>query len=273
MRLSSGIHVPDYYRRDRRIEIIDPLKMPPLPDVGRMPAVIPQRCGIAFVGGVSAGGQNAVTTAGLAGASAANFVFIFTAYFSAPTVTDSNTNTYTALGTTASAGGDPVVKGWYSQGGSYTDNMTFSTVGSGTFSGIVAMAFSGVKATPLDTESAGGNVNTGTTVQPGTQTPSENNCILITGMGINANDGVPTIDGGFSVLSAGASYIAFGGSYYGTCVSYLIQTTAAAANPTWTNAATRKMATIMASFKAAAAGGGGFGRPLAGSRNNPIGLV
>lgn len=268
--LRNGIHVPDYYRRDRRIEIIDPLKMPPLPDVGRMP---PLRCAPAFVDGGVGGAADNAETAAIATAGSANFFFVATAYFGSPSsVTDDtgNGNTYNALSTTASAGGDPVIKGWWSVG-TFTNGMKVKANGAGTFAGIVAVGFSGVAATSTIVQEAAGGGGVGiSTVQPGALTPTAGN-ILITAMGINADDGVPTINSSFISLTAGTNYVAFGGSFYGTCVSWHLSPSGST-NPTWTNLTTRKMAAIMAEVAAAAAGATGFGQPLGGRRNNPVAM-
>lgn len=132
--------------------------------------------------------------------------------------------------------------------------MTHSYNGNGIFPSIQVLGFTGNAASPFDAESAGGN-STGSTVQPGSLTPSEDDCLLVTGM-VNENNsggGAGTINGGFTAHAVNYS----GGNHLGGGIAYLIQTSAAGANPTWdlTNAVAGGIAAIMASFKAAAGGG------------------
>lgn len=96
------------------------------------------------------------------------------------------------------------------------------------------------------------------TLQPGSITPSEDNTVVITGIMASDNDREPTsINGGFTVAASSASTGENLSINIG--IAYLIQTTAAAANPTWTlaNGAAVHENAVIASFKATAGGGGG----------------
>ncbi len=118
---------------------------------------------------------------------------------------------------------------------------TFTFTQSGTFPFIAAAAFSGANtSTPFDQETgaAGGT--------PGSITPSEDNELLITTEG-DLTGLTPSVDGGFTL----AEVQAFGsGVNVGGALAYLIQTTATAANPTWT-AGGGSTVSAMACFKAA----------------------
>lgn len=73
-------------------------------------------------------------------------------------------------------------------------------------------------------------VSTGTSVQPGSITPSENNCIVVTCLGAYAGN-ITAPGGGYTGNTVNTSVAHIGGG-----LSYIIQTTATATNPTWTKA-------------------------------------
>lgn len=130
---------------------------------------------------------------------------------------------------------------------------TFTYSGSGGYPIIMAMAFSGTHATtPFDAEN-GAVTTTGTTIQPGSLTPSENNEVVVTVVSEN-NGTAPTIDSGYTVAQSGA---ASGGNNVAGGAAYIIQTTASATNPTWTIGASADAAAASACFKSDGAGGGG----------------
>lgn len=158
------------------------------------------------------------------------------------TPTDSKSNTWTNR-TTYGTGGAKVRI-------SYVEN---PTVGSGhTFScgggsnGIAVIALSGTK-----TSSAYDVENGADGAQSGSVTPSEDNEILITGH-CNASPATYSVDLSFTIqeqraYNAGDNTMGFG-------LAYLIQTSAAAKNPTWSGGTPG--ATNIATFKAAAAAAG-----------------
>lgn len=113
-----------------------------------------------------------------------------------------------------------------------------------------AAAFSGVGS--FGAESAGGaSSGAGTTCQPGSLTPSEDNCLLITAVGYYKASGDPnsiSIDSGFTILQSGLA-----NSSFAVAIAYKIQTSAGAENPTWTHgtnlAGALVSATVMAYWK------------------------
>jgi hypothetical protein len=133
---------------------------------------------------------------------------------------------------------------------------TFTLGGTFVLGAVAALAFSGAHATaPFDVEAAGNSTGSGTTVQPGSVTPSQDDSLIIQAVGI-ATDGTGSlsIDGGYATavwVGSGANTANRGMGF-----SYLIQTTAAATNPTWTNNANNSMTAVAAAFKPAAGGGG-----------------
>lgn len=131
---------------------------------------------------------------------------------------------------------------------------TFSI--SPSYGSIHAIAFSGAAAAPLDVQAAGygSNAANATTNQPGTATPSVDNCLLVAGLGVGDSGNPSSIDSSFT-LSTGIS--ASTGVRWGGALAYLIQTTAGAVNPTWTWTNSSANGAVMAAFQAASGGGGG----------------
>jgi hypothetical protein len=114
-------------------------------------------------------------------------------------------------------------------------------------SGFVVAAFSGVIASsPFDVENGTGS-SSASSLQPGSIMPSQNNKLVIAAVA-SGNNGSPfSINGGFTKNEdePGA------GNTFDVAMAYLIQTSAAAANPTWTASATVDIAAAIASFKSA----------------------
>jgi hypothetical protein len=164
-------------------------------------------------------------------------------------------NTWTLIRTQADTGGGGLVS---------TDlyrSATPATVGSGhtftlstgTFAAIAVSAFSGGATSSIDDqENSTGGGGGATTIQPGSITPGFANTLVITGVVTSDSANPSTINGGFTI----AANLGAGGTF-GAGIAYLIQTTATAANPTWTftSGGTYAAATI-ANFKAAAAAAG-----------------
>ena len=134
---------------------------------------------------------------------------------------------------------------------------TFTLTGTDHFGTMQVYAFSGAltASTPLDVFDQDLNFG-GTTCLPGSVLPSTSDQLLVSADTHNSAQ-VETINGGFtSPAGAGTGYgnpniesQALGGHS-----AYLIQTTAATANVTWTNSAGVNHTCTIASFKAGAGG-------------------
>lgn len=205
---------------------------------------------IAHVASAIAGASsplNTVTTAGV-NASGANFSVIGASWYNAGglgsfTVSDSNANVYTPL--TQQIGNTvQYARLWYSQGGVYGSGMTFTAAGDVTcFPSVYGAAFSGVHASPFDAEN-GNTTSSATSLSCGSVTPSEDNCLIVAFGGLYTASGI-SIDQGFTALTqnygAGTNLAAGGG--------YLIETAAAAKNPTWSWTTAERAAAVIAVFK------------------------
>jgi hypothetical protein len=133
-----------------------------------------------------------------------------------------------------------------------TTSHTFGSSGAvGTSPSMDVACFSGVDpTTPFDLESAGGGVASGTSVQPGSVTPSVNDGLVIsaltfsiTNSPVSENAGTITDQVEFAARPQGV-------------LSYQIQTTASATNPTFSWAVAGDGVAASATFKSASVSNG-----------------
>lgn len=206
---------------------------------------------------VKGGSANGVTT-DAADFSAATFIIVNCSWYTGSTangtLTDSTgANTYNAL--TRMTVENIATRMFWTIPAAVSGSMTFSYNGTDIFPSIQVLGFTGNHASPFDQESAGGSTTISSTAFPGSLTPSEDNCLIVTSE-VNENNsggGAATISGTFTAHAVNYS----GGNSEGGGIAYLIQTTAEAVNPAWNivNVAAGGFAAIQASFKAAADGG------------------
>lgn len=138
---------------------------------------------------------------------------------------------------------------------------TWAYAGYGNATAIVA-AFSGTAtASVFDQQNGFGTNSSVSTVQPGSITPTQNDEVVLAmgGFSNNMNSGTGAIDGSFTIVDQRE----FGGSnVVGGLLGYLIQTSAASANPTITApTGSGPMSAVIASFKAAGGASGGVMPP------------
>ncbi len=146
-------------------------------------------------------------------------------------LTDSKSNTWNAL-TKKSVGGISKIMYWSiptSVGASHT----FTSAASEIYSSLEVTAWSGTHATTPFDQQNGSTFQNDATVQPGSVTPTEDNELVVCSVGITGNVTTQTalaIDGGFTIQEE----INRVSNNMAGAQAYLIQTSAAAANPTWT---------------------------------------
>lgn len=174
------------------------------------------------------------------------------------TLSDSQSNTWVALN-------DPTAKTsharlWHVTAPVTSASHTLTVTGTSVFAAVAVVCFSGsAPSAAVDVQSTNADDNV-TSILPGSITPTAAGEVVVTVLGHPTGD-TPTINGGFSTpLSTPLS----GGNNYGVALAYLIQTTATAANPTWSWTTTGSPTTAIASFKAAVGAGSNQSRLLLG---------
>jgi hypothetical protein len=190
-------------------------------------------------GGISTGvTSDAIDTTG------ANLIVIAISRWTAVvTVSDNKSNTYTPL-TLRQVTSNNANQLFYCASPTVGTGHTFTGAATGSFPSIAVVAASGAALVPFDQEN--GATATASSLATGSITPSENNCLVIAGVAANGTSF--GINGGFT--AAASDYAA--GVHVGGGIAYLVQTTAAAANPTWTwTGGSSPVAATIASFKAA----------------------
>lgn len=145
-------------------------------------------------------------------------------------LSDSKGNTWTALTTVTESPEEGIL--YYTKPSSVGSGHTFTATATGARPTIAVGAFAGAKATsPHDQQNSNSTGSAGTTLSTGSITPSEANELVIAGHASRASTGTLSIDGGFTI---GTQVDGDGVNNQSAGLAYLIQTSAAAANPTWT---------------------------------------
>lgn len=205
---------------------------------------------ITFIGSVKSGGAAGFTTAAL-NTSGANFLIATIATGGGTaSISDSLSNTWTPLTKQGAGGG--ALQFFYVTNPAVGAAHTF-TIGTAVNMSVEVLAFAGVDTTaPFDVENgaSSGGVTTG---QPGSVTPGSDNEVVISAASIVQDTTVLSVDSGLSAVIQ-QNYSA--GTFYGSGTAYLIQTTAAAVNPTWSATVALGIGSlVIATFKAGAGGG------------------
>ena len=200
---------------------------------------------VAHVAASSGSGGDATT--GAINTGGANLIVVGVAMLSTnPAIQDNKGNTWSRL-TVQTAGSNFSEALFYCYAPSVGSGHTFNTNnGSNNYPSICVAAFSGSAASPLD-QLSGSSATTTLSIQPGSITPGQDSELSIAFLGCNNSESSMTVNAGFSVTD---SQLFVSGKAYGCAMGYLIQTTAAAVNPTWTVAPNNaNLVTTIASFK------------------------
>ncbi len=180
--------------------------------------------------------------------SGANLIVVVASYFNASidvTLSDSKSNTWNSL--TRYLSGSMRIRTFYSLATSVGTGHNFTFAGAGVFASIGVLWASG----------AGGGVDSGkdsgasgtSTRSAGSLTPSEDNCLVVAGFEADVATSI-SIDGGFTAAVKNA------GGQEANGIAYLVQTTATAANPSWTWSGGSTGVVNLAVFKSTAAATG-----------------
>ena len=195
---------------------------------------------IAYVAGAFAFADDNATTSAI-DTSGANCIIIFISRNnSSGTVSDSKGNTWTELSTFSAGAGLPFVTAYYAINPTVGSGHTFTVSTATQFPNITAEAYSGVD--DYTSQETGTNTSaSATSGQPGSITPAADGTLLYSGIAWGASPGTPTVNSGFVIGNGSAGY--------------LIQSTAAAVNPTWSWDNSVEYVINMIAFSAATAGG------------------
>lgn len=204
--------------------------------------------GFTLIADVASAGVNAQTTS-VRDTTGANFIAVVVFQFSGVTIgtlTDSKSNTWTGL--TAKTGANAYVRIYYSTSPTVGSGHTF-TYDNGTFilGGLGVQAWSGANVSPFDVENGATETISLTSLQTGSVTPSQDNSLIITGLAMNgAGTSGTSINGGYTITM---NFDDIGGVHIGGAMAYLVQTSAAATNPTWSWTTGADAAAVIAVFK------------------------
>jgi len=185
--------------------------------------------GIALVTNTTIKGASSSTTPAV-NTTGANFLVAVISYYTGttPTVNDSNSNTWTAL--TQYVGPNSVlIKIFYSTPTTVGSGHTFGFTGTNCYASLEILAFSGMAASSVYQGLVNGGNSSGTTVQPGSISPT-GSTLIICGVGWSNISSTSAINDSFSITNSNnGSPTNFGGA-----AAYLIQTSGSAINPQWT---------------------------------------
>jgi len=229
----------------KRLFLVLLLLLLPVPSFGRITKLVNA--------GASSGDGINVTTGGIDTTGATLLIMAVGNFYNGNTSnctkTDSKTNTWTPL-TAQHSTNDVRVQMLYAlpSGGQVGTAHTFSCSndGSQSYPAIAVIAFSNTLASPLENQSGTGS-DTGTTIQPGSLTPTQTNELFVTALAFeNA-----TLSSGPSGYTIGNTQAFNSGFSLGASLYYKIKVSdSSAENPTWTTSASAERAVTMADFKA-----------------------
>ena len=166
------------------------------------------------------------------------------------TFSDNQSNSYTAL-TVWNGSSQPQLTIYYKQAPTTNASHTFTLSGGATYPALSVAAFAGVASSPFDQQN-GNNGAATTTLTTGSITPGQNNELVIAGLGYFMGSTV-SINGGFTIPTGGTTDYTV--NSWGVSLAYLIQTSAAAANPQWAMGTPVTAVAGIATFKSTAATG------------------
>ena len=201
---------------------------------------------------IGVGASGTVTTSAI-DTTGADLIVVVVAYFegiTAPTLSDNKSNTWTGL--TAQVGTtDPSTRIYYCQAPTVGAGHTFKLDNGGLMYGNLAVtAWSGSVATPFDQQNGTTHLAV-TSLQTGSVTPGTGNQLVIAAVSTGAgSSGAYSIDSGFTISDQEA-YVSGGGE--GCGMAYLVQTSAAAVNPSWSWTGSAEGAVAIGTFKDGAA--------------------
>lgn len=195
------------------------------------------------------GARNGVTTSAI-DTTGANLIVIGIGWYSvtSPSISDSQSNTWTAL-TTSNIASDVGCKLYYCVSPTTNASHTFTFGPANVYGGLIVSAWSGVATSSPFDQQTGATSSSASGLATGSVTPSEDNELVIFAAAKGGN--TTTVDA-TDVGSMIGNYAGITAVTYALGMAYEIQTTATARNPTLSGTGTSVMAARIATFKAAA---------------------
>lgn len=167
----------------------------------------------------------------------------------APTISDSKSNTWTGLTAQENAGGASSVRLYYVANPTVGTGHTFTAAGAGTFPALSVASYRNVlQSVPPFDQQSGAKSASASTLATGSVTPLFNNELLVAAVGANANP--VSIDSSFTTRGLENGSV----NNFGCGLADLVQTVAAAVNPTWTINTATNLAVVIATFRAGGTG-------------------
>lgn len=164
------------------------------------------------------------------------------------TLSDSKSNLGWTKRTTY--GTAPRISIWYCANPTVGTAHTFTVTATGKYPTLSVASFSGgATVAPYDVEN-GATLSNASLISTGSITPTADNMLVIAGLARDGAASASSINGGFTIAQ---DHGIVGGQAYGGSMAYLIQTTAAAANPQWSWTGGSTGGADIASFKEGAA--------------------
>lgn len=165
---------------------------------------------------------------------------------STPAISDNQGNTYTLIASQNSGGGLGASSLYYCSSPITSASHTFTATSE--IPAIFVQAFSGAASSlPLDQHNSA-NTTSGSTIQPGSVTPSAANELLVSVAQASSGGGqtLNSVGSGFTITDKEAG----GPSVFSSGMAYLIQTSATAENPTFTFSGSNLfLSSVIATFK------------------------
>lgn len=207
-----------------------------------------------IVGHASATGANNITTPAI-NTTGADLIVVVESYYNPKTgavLSDAAGNAFT-LATSqnnANAIGAGAIYFVQAPVTNASDTFTLTRTAGSVYASIDVFAVSGSAANPLDQVNGAVLTTSGTSLQTGSITPSQNGELVIAALAMGDNSSAYTVNGGFTISdSVNWAY----GSGEGSALGYLEQGTAAAVNPTFSWTGYSIGVAMIASFKGAGA--------------------
>lgn len=197
-------------------------------------------------------GVNGWTTSGSLDTSASNLIVVIVGFAtgSTPSVSDNKGNgTYSAL--TAYSGAAVAVQIHYKFNAAVGTGHTWTLAGTGIVASMAILTFAGAKtASDAFNKESGSTYFATSPATPGSFTPDNDGSVVVSGLSHNNTSPAFTCTG-FTIKD---QVVLTGGSNYGVCSAYVIQTTKTAVNASWADTSGNQGGVDQANFDAPGGG-------------------